>query len=81
MSNATYKIRRLKWRREVGGWFADTSIYCYFVEPFAGRWRFGWFRADDESPWFEARTLREAKAACQEHFERKLRVFLVRVKQ
>ena len=78
MSIAKYKIRRLRWRREVGGWFADTSIGYYEIVRMDGSW---WCHVGTLRFRYFARTLREAKAQCQEHFESKVRVFLVRVKQ
>ena len=78
MSIATYKIRRLKWRREGNAWFADTSIVSYEIVKYAGAWRVA---VNGQWAGLHSLTLREAKAQCQEHFERKIRVFLVRVKQ
>ena len=61
MSNATYKIRRLKWRWEVGGWFADTSIVYYEIVKYAGAWRVA---VDGQWAGLHSLTLREAKAQC-----------------
>ena len=79
MSAKAYKIRPLKWRRKPGenGWFADTSLACYAVVNRGGLW---WSYADSDAIAVNLPTMRAAKAECQDHFERAVRVLLIPVR-
>ena len=75
MSNATYKIRRLRWRKESYGWVADTPWGRYLVEPAKwpgalGMWYVTFRSGEVDDCYYSA--VDGAKKACQADFDRRV---------